>query len=264
MTLPLLSVLVFMLATMAAAWAVVVRTGNGGWTDVFWTWGAGISAAACALAPVAGPHSMHRQWLVAALVVVWAVRLGTYITVRVARGAEDVRYTRLRELWGAKFNPTMLGFLLLQAPITVLLCLSVRAAAARPVEALQTTDWLGLTILAVAIVGEALADRQMRAFKRDPANHGKVADTGLWAWSRHPNYFFEWFGWLAYPVIAIDLAGGYPAGWLAMVAPVVMYLLLTRITGVPALESAMVATKGDAYRDYQRRVSPFFPLPPKP
>jgi len=257
-------VLVLMLLVMATAWTVVVRTGNGGWTDVFWTFGTGAVGAAAALWPVDSVHSGLRQILVAGLVAIWSLRLGGYIAVRVRRGAEDVRYTRLREMWGARFNSQMFGFLLTQAPATLLLCLSIRAAAARPSEGLSVADLLGLAILAVAIAGEALADRQMLVFKGDPANHGKVIDSGLWSWSRHPNYFFEWFGWLAYPVIALDLTGGYPAGWLGLIAPVLMYVLLTRVTGVPALESAMLASKGDAYRDYQKRVGAFFPRPPKP
>jgi steroid 5-alpha reductase family enzyme len=116
-------------------------------------------------------------------------------------------------------------------------------------------------VLLAAIAGEALADGQMQRFKANPANRGKVADTGLWGWSRHPNYFFEWLGWLAYPAIALDPSR--PVTWLSLVAPAVMYLLLTRVSGVPPLEEAQLRSKGDAYRAYQARVSAFFPLPPK-
>ena len=89
-----------------------------------------------------------------------------------------------------------------------------------------------------------------------------VADTGLWGWSRHPNYFFEWLGWLAYPVIGLQ--PGQPITWLSFVAAIVMFLLLTRVSGIPPLEEAQLASKGEAYRKYQQRVSAFFPLPPKP
>jgi steroid 5-alpha reductase family enzyme len=102
----------------------------------------------------------------------------------------------------------------------------------------------------------------MKLFKADPANKGKVADLGLWGWSRHPNYFFEWLGWLAYPVIGLDPA--QPFTWLSLTAPLVMFLLLTRVSGIPPLEAAQIASKGDAYRAYQARVSAFFPFPPKP
>ncbi|OJU09670.1 MAG: hypothetical protein BGN86_01755 [Caulobacterales bacterium 68-7] len=255
--------LVFMLAVMVAGWLTVRGSGNGGWVDVFWTFGSGITGAAVALWPVPGEHAELRQLLVAALVAIWSLRLGLYIVWRVTHHEEDQRYVRLKHEWGEAFYRKLLPFMLMQAPATVILAASIRGAAARPSDDLRSTDILGLCILAVAIAGEALADRQMREFKRDPANKGQVADTGLWSWSRHPNYFFEWFGWLAYPIIAIDLAGGYPAGWLGLLAPAVMYIVLTRLTGVPALEAHMLRSKGEAYADYQRRTPAFFPRPPK-
>jgi len=116
--------------------------------------------------------------------------------------------------------------------------------------------------MVAAVLGEGLADEQMRRFKSDPANRGKVAQVGLWGWSRHPNYFFEWLGWLAYPMIGLQI--GQPVSWLSLAAPAVMFLLLTRVSGIPPLEAAQLASKGEAYRNYQRRVSAFVPLPPKP
>ena len=256
----LLGVLLFMALVMAAAFVTVKRTGDGGWTDVFWTFGTGAAGVACALWPMAGESVPNlRQLLVALLVGVWALRLGTYITLRVARGPEDARYTRLRELWGDRFHARMYWFLQAQAPATTLLCAAILIAARRPGDGLSVADALGLALLAVAILGESLADRQMRLFKADPANRGRVMDRGLWGWSRHPNYLFEWLAWLAYPVIAIDLSGAYTQGWLTLAAPAFMYVLLTRLTGVPALESAMLRSKGQAYAEYQARVGAFFP-----
>ena len=263
--LPVLGVLVFMVALMAVAWTTVVRTKNAGWIDVFWTFGSGAAGAACALLPMPGRSwPAPRQALVAGLVAVWALRLGSYIAMRVGRSEnEDVRYVGLREEWGAAFDARIFWLMQVQAPATALLCLSILVAAHRPsTEALRPLDLVGSAILLIAIAGEGLADRQMKAFKADPANHGKVVTAGLWGWSRHPNYFFEWLGWLAYPVIAVDLSGRYPAGWLAFTAPVLMYLVLTRLTGVPPLEAALVRSKGEAYRAYQARTSVFFPAPP--
>ena len=99
----------------------------------------------------------------------------------------------------------------------------------------------------------------------DPANQGRVCDVGLWRWSRHPNYFFEWFGWLAYPVIAlsIDHPLSYPWGWATLLAPVFMYWILVHVTGIPPLETQMLRSRGDRYRHYQSRTSAFFPLPPQ-
>ena len=101
-------------------------------------------------------------------------------------------------------------------------------------------DLVGLALLVVAIVGEAIADRQLRLFKSNPSNRGAVCDVGLWSWSRHPNYFFEWLSWLAYPIVAIDFAGHNPYGWLALAAPVSMYWVLVHVSGIPPLEKHML------------------------
>ncbi len=123
----------------------------------------------------------------------------------------------------------------------------------------------GALILLSGIAGEALADMQLRRFRADPANKGKVCDAGLWRWSRHPNYFFEWLCWLAYPVIAIPIDDpfGYPFGWASLLAPVAMYVFLVHVTGIPPLEAQMLRSRGERYRDYQLRTSRFFPLPPR-
>jgi steroid 5-alpha reductase family enzyme len=191
------------------------------------------------------------------------VRLGLFVALRVASTPEDRRYVGLRQDWGAAFQGRLFGFIMIQAPVALLLGLTIMSAALNPGAQLGLTDWVGAAILAIAIGGEGLADEQMRRFKADPANHGKVCDVGLWGWSRHPNYFFEWFGWLAYPVIALPLNGGYWWGLAAWVAPVLMYLVLARGTGVPPLEAHMLKSRGQAFADYQARVSCFFPAPPR-
>lgn len=252
--LPALAALLLMSAVMTAAWAYGRRRRNGGWTDVFWTWGSG---AALALAALLTPGDTGRGLLVAGLVVLWSLRLGAYLTPRVAgREDEDPRYARFRQEWGAAYPRRMLQFALSQAVATALLALSVAAAAGRP-GPLGLRDGLAVVVFLAALAGEAVADAQMRRFRADPANRGMVMDRGLWAWSRHPNYVFEWAVWLAYPVIALD--PGRPASWLTLIAPAVMYLLLTRVSGVPPLEEAMLRSRGEAYRDYQRRVPVFFP-----
>lgn len=266
MLLALAFALVFMLVVMTTAWATVLKTGNAGWTDVFWTFGTGLTGVVVALSPWAwdadGPSA--RQILVAALVAVWSIRLGTYIAIRVARTKEeDARYTMLKAEWGPTFGKRLFGLAIVQAPATTLLCASIAAAALRPDEGLMLTDYVGAVILAVAIAGEGIADQQMKTFKADPANKGRIMDKGLWGLSRHPNYVFEWFGWVAYPVMAINLTGGWPLGWAALIAPIVMYLILTRLTGVPPLEAAMLKSRGQAYADYQNRVGAFFPRPSK-
>lgn len=251
-----LLVLVFMTAVMTAAWAYGLKARNGGWTDVFWTFGSGGALVGAAVLAGSGP----RAWLVAALVGLWALRLGTHLAQRVAHGPEDPRYARFREDWGADHPRRMLGVTLAQAPATAFVAVSV-IVAAQHAGPFGVRDVLAAAVFIVAFVGEAIADLQMERFRADPVNRGLVCERGLWAWSRHPNYFFEWLGWLAYPVIAFDPAR--PVSWLSLTAPAVMYLLLTRVSGVPPLEEAMLRSRGEAYRSYRSRVSAFFPLPPK-
>jgi steroid 5-alpha reductase family enzyme len=257
-----LAVLAVMTPVMVCAWGYGLARRNGGWTDVFWTFGTGVALAGTALFPLeAGAAPQIRQWLVAGLVALWALRLGGYLAPRVAAHPEDPRYAKFRADWGNNYARNMLFVTLPQAPASALLALSVLAAARAPGAALAFRDVLGVAIFLIALGGAGLADAQMKLFKADPNNAGKVADVGLWGWSRHPNYFFEWLAWLAYPVIALDPAR--PISWLSLSAPVVMFLLLTRVSGIPPLEEAQLRSKGDAYRAYQARVSAFFPLPPK-
>ncbi|MBX3481943.1 DUF1295 domain-containing protein [Phenylobacterium sp.] len=255
-----LGVLGAMLVVMVAAWAFGVARGNGGWTDVFWTWGTGITLAAAALCGFGAGSPPERRWLVAAFMAIWALRLGAYLTPRVAGHPEDSRYAAFRKDFGDRYASRMLFVTLPQAPATALLSLSVILAARAP-GPLGWRDALAVAIFLAAIVGEGLSDGQMKAFRANPENKGRVMDRGLWAWSRHPNYFFQWMGWLAYPAIALDPA--QPLTWLSLAAPLVMFGLLRYVSGVPPLEAQMLKSRGDRFRSYQARVSVFFPSPPK-
>ena len=258
--LPFICVLIGMTVVMSAAWFAQRALKNAGWVDVFWTFGTGASCIAMALWPGANAL-IERQALVAILAAIWSTRLGLYVAMRVARSQdEDARYAGLRKDWGANFQSRMFALVVVQAPATALLALSVFAAAHSEAPGIGLRDWLGLIVLGIAIGGEGVADEQMRQFKQTPG-HGRIMDRGLWAWSRHPNYFFEWFGWLAYPLIVFDLAS--PQTWVSLLAPGLMYVILRFGTGVPALERIMLASRGDEFRDYQSRVSIFLLQPPK-
>jgi steroid 5-alpha reductase family enzyme len=257
------SLFVAMAICMAAGWAFQAWGNNGGWTDVFWSFSMGMVGALGALAPVEGAPISERQGLVALLVAVWSLRLGLHIRHRVMTTPEDARYAAFRTDWAPHLLRRMFVFLQQQAAGGALLLISVAAAAHNPAPGPTPLDALGGAILLVAILGEGLADAQLRGFARDPANTGKVCDVGLWGWSRHPNYFFEWLGWTAYPVIALDLAGPYPWAIAALIAPATMYVILRFVTGVPPLEQHMLASRGEAFVTYQARVSIFFPLPPR-
>ena len=246
---------------MAGAWLVQQRTGNSGWVDTIWTFSLGLVGAASALWPIAGAAPNARQWLVAALVAIWSVRLGLHIARRTAGITDDPRYAAFASEWGANSPRKMFVFLQNQGFGSIPLAFAIFVAARFPAETLRLQDYLGALILLAGIAGEALADAQLKGFRDRAANQGRVCDVGLWRWSRHPNYFFEWFGWLAYPVIAISPA--YPFGWATLLAPLFMYWILVHVTGIPPLEQQMLRSRGERYRDYQSRTSMFFPLPPQ-
>jgi steroid 5-alpha reductase family enzyme len=253
---------------MAFAWVVQQRSGNSGWVDTIWTFAVGLVGAGSALWPAGGAAPNARQWLVAALVAVWSLRLGSHIAIRTADITDDPRYAAFAKEWGVNSARRMFVFLQNQALGSIPLVFAIFVAARFPVDALRWQDGLGALILFTGIAGEALADAQLKRFRADPANKGRVCDTGLWRWSRHPNYFFEWFCWLAYPVIALSLdypfayPFAYPWGLATLLAPVFMYWILVYVTGIPPLEEQMLRSRGERYRAYQLRTSKFFPLPP--
>jgi steroid 5-alpha reductase family enzyme len=247
---------------MAGAWLVWRSTRNSGWVDVTWTFGLGLTG--CISALVAISHStITRPVVVAVLLAFWSLRLGFHIAQRTVRINDDPRYAKLLQVWGADASRQMFWLLQKQALVSIPLVLSVFLAASNPSPAFRLQDVLAALFLIVAIGGEAIADAQLRRFRADPANRDHICDVGLWRWSRHPNYFFEWYGWLAYPIFAIDLTGGYTLGWIAITGPLCMYWLLVHVSGIPPLEEHMLERRGDAFRAYQGRTNAFFPAPPR-
>ena len=256
----ILGLALWLAAAMAVAWVIVVATGKSGWVDVFWSYAIGIAGVVAALLPVEPDETtLPRRWLVAAIVAIWALRLGTHILLRTLKGGDDPRYAQLRKDWGASYRSKLLGFLEIQAVAALVLVLAVLIAAHNGAP-LGLQDAAGVVVALAAIAGEAISDAQLTAFRRDPANKGKVCDTGLWSLSRHPNYFFEWLAWLAHPAIAIG------SWWAvaALAAPVMMYWLLVRISGIPPLEAHMLRSRPEPFRAYQQRVRAFWPVPKPP
>jgi len=234
------------------------RLDNYGVVDIAWSYAFGLLAVVYA---ILGDGWGPRRAVVAALVLIWSARLGTHLWRRVAahHPEEDGRYRRMRESWRGRFHATMFGFFQLQALSVVVLGLPFLLAMRHVAPAFHVLEVCGAAVFVLAIVGESVADAQLAAFKRDPANRGAVCATGLWAWSRHPNYFFEWLVWVAFALIALPA----PGGPFALIAPASILFLLLRVTGIPATEEQAVRSKGEAYRRYQRSTSVFIPWPPR-
>jgi steroid 5-alpha reductase family enzyme len=251
-----LAIAIFLSLAMAAGWWIGQASGRSGRIDAVWSLATGL--AGIGAVTIAGGHR-PRALLIALYLAIWAVRLGFYLWRRAKHG-EDPRYAALKEQWGEAAPLRLFLFLQLQAVAAWPLAFSAYVAAGAPGD-IGLRDALALLVFAAALIGEAVADAQMAAFKANPDNRGGICETGLWSWSRHPNYFFEWFGWLGLPLLAIG--PGYPLGWLAWLAPLEMYWLLVKVSGVPPLEEAMRRSRGKAFEPYAARVSVFWPMPPR-
>lgn len=246
-------------ALMAFAWIVQRLTGKSGWVDTIWSLAVGIGGVLAAAWPDPAAAT-GRRIAVGIAIALWSMRLAGHIAARTRGGEDDPRYADLARQWGRAFPAYLFVFLQIQAAAALILVLAVRLAAVRPGPFPAVGDGLGLTLLLVAVAGEAIADGQLARFARAHKREKAVCDVGLWAWSRHPNYFFEWLGWCAWAVVAIDPA--WPWGWAAVAAPLLMYVLLVHVSGVPPLEAHMLKSRGAAFEAYRARVNAFFPGPP--
>jgi steroid 5-alpha reductase family enzyme len=197
-----------------------------------------------------------RRTLVGVLGAIWALRLAWYLlTDRVLRAEhEDGRYRAIREYFGSKADLFLFFFYQGQAGVALLFSLPMLAAMrGGPLDRFAVA---GVAVWVTAVVGESIADRQLARFRADPTNSGQVCQVGLWRYSRHPNYFFEWVHWWSYVLIA----RGAPLAWIG---PVVMLLFLFRLTGIPHTEQQAIRSRGERYREYQRTTSIFVPWPPR-
>jgi steroid 5-alpha reductase family enzyme len=256
MSAPTVLGLVWLLATllMACGWLWQRRCANAGIVDVLWAAGLAGSALLCALL---GSGTLAVRVLVALCGGIWGTRLALYLWRRVRAQPEDGRYRQLRARWGAHQAKWFL-FFQFQAALVALFAVPFLIAAtngtARPA-------WLIVAVLiwGGSVGGETLADRQLAHFRAQPANRARTCRSGLWRYSRHPNYFFEWLHWFTY----VALAAGAPAGAWTLLGPAVMWLFLRYLSGIPFTEAQALRTRGADYADYQRRTSMLLPWPPR-
>jgi steroid 5-alpha reductase family enzyme len=245
-----------MAVVMAGLWAVQRATRNAGIVDIAWSFGTGLCAVWFAWGASGDPA---RRWLVGVIAGVWGARLGLHLWRRISGESEDGRYVALREKWGDRTQRNLFVFFQVQAAWAMMFALPMFVAASNDVPGLRWHDYLGAGIWLIAMVGEGVADAQLHRFRSDRANKGRVCRAGLWRYTRHPNYFFEWVHWWAYVLIAC--AG--PWWWLSLGGPAVMYLFLNKVTGIPPTEQRALQSRGEAYRQYQRTTNAFFPGPPR-
>jgi steroid 5-alpha reductase family enzyme len=187
------------------------------------------------------------------------VLAGYLLVSRVIGQPEEGRYQHLRRIWAPRENLKFLIFFQFQAFLDVVLSVPLLLPSVNPRSGLLALEIAAVGLFVAAFAGELLADTQLKRFKDDPTNRGRVCDAGLWRYSRHPNYFFEWLIWVAFAVFALPS----PYGWIALSGPALILYFLLRVTGIPATEAQAIRSKGDAYRRYQDTTSAFVPWPPR-
>jgi steroid 5-alpha reductase family enzyme len=241
------------LVYMSLWFLVAKRRGKLNTVDVAW----GSSFALIAWL-VAWQAPTARAVLIAVLVSVWALRITSHLARRVFGGQEDPRYARLSKRWkGSFWLRAYVSIFVLQGLLVAVISLPVILAASTQNDNLAVLSVFGAAIWAVGFGIEAAADRQLRDFVNYKPNRGKVMDLGLWRYSRHPNYFGEMIQWWGIAVIALQTQ----YGWIGLLGPLTLTLLLLFVSGVPTIENPRKNDK--AYQEYRRRTSVIIPWPPK-
>lgn len=240
---------------MAAVWWIQWRTQNAGYVDV--AWAALLGVAALYYGAVADGAFLPRL-LVALLAATWGFRLALHLLHRVLNEHEDGRYAHLRAHWGGH-QGKFFAFFQAQALAVAMFSVPFLVAASNPTEAFTLWSALGIVIWIASLAGESVADLQLARFRANPKNRGSTCREGLWRYSRHPNYFFEWLHWFAYASLAI----GSAHAWAALIGPALMLVSLCWVSGIPFVEAQALRSRGDDYREYQRTTSALIPWFPK-
>lgn len=256
-TLPLSTAYLALVAAFALLWLRQLRTKNA--TSVDLAWSAAIGVLGLAWAAVSDGSASQRL-LAGGIALLWSGRLSWHLYRDRVRGhadREDGRYAAMREHYGPRAGLHFAWFYQLQAAAAFAFAVPFAAIAGNeaPLGALQM---LGAAVFLAAWSLESLADRQLAAHRRDPAQKGKACRRGLWRYSRHPNYFFEWVSWCGIGLCALPAAG-----WWAGLQPALMLVLVRFVSGVPFAEQQSLRSRGDDFRRYQQETNCFVPLPPR-
>jgi len=237
-------------------WLYYRATDNAAWVDVGWAYGLGLIVLFYAFNGAGSATSRLQAGIMGGL---WSARLGTYLFNRVKNEKEDGRYGEIKRSWKINLPFKFFIFFQAQALLDVILSIPFLILVQDPREDLRWTQWIALGLWVISMIGEAVADQQLAQFKSEPAHKGQTCRRGLWRYSRHPNYFFEWLMWVSFTLMAIQSPGG---SW-SLVCPALMLYFLLRVTGIPATEAQSLRSRPEDYRRYQEETSMFIPWFPK-
>jgi steroid 5-alpha reductase family enzyme len=239
---------------MLLVWLWAHKIKNAGVVDIFWSYNFPVIAI---LLLLLAPGFEARKLLICGMVIIAGTRLGTHLALRITRhlDVEEGRYQQLRKEWAPSAERKFFFFFQFQAISNVLLAMPFFVITFNTKTELSPYEYAGTALWLISVLGEAIADAQLSAFKKDPKNKGNVCDAGLWGYSRHPNYFFEWLMWVSYFLFAL----ASPYWYLAIISPVIILYLLLRVTGIPATEEQSLRSKGEAYKLYQQKTGAFVP-----
>ncbi|MFI5148657.1 MAG: DUF1295 domain-containing protein [Bacteroidia bacterium] len=239
---------------MALVWLWAYRIQNAGVVDIFWSFNFALVAIIIFLM---GDGYEARKNVISLLVACWSLRLGIYLLFRVGghMQEEEGRYKQLRKEWAPHPNRKFFFFFQAQALSNIFLSLPFFIVAVNKNPALSLLEEIGAGLFFVSILGEAASDWQLRQFKKDPSNKGKVCQNGLWNYSRHPNYFFQLMIWISVFIFSLSS----PYGWISIVCPLTIGFLIFKVTGIPMTEEQSLRSRGKLYEEYQRTTSVFVP-----
>lgn len=242
---------------MTFLWLVSLKIKNAAIVDVGW----GISILFyCLVYFFEDGQLTSKESLALFIVSIWTVRLSSHLFFeRIWGHEEEGRYKKLREYFKTHIAFKFFLFFQSQALFNGLLSIPFLILAKNGDGHIMLSDLFAFMVSLVGIVGESLSDHQLKKFKANPQNKGKVCEVGLWGLSRHPNYFFEFLIWVGYFLLGLR----EPYGSIGIIAPALILFTLLRVTGIPATEEQALRSRGELYRDYQRRVRPFIPWFPK-
>lgn len=257
----LLNFLLLDVVIMALCWLIVTYNQRAGLVDVAWSFCIALNVMIAAFWLDTAPISV--RIFIGCASSIWFLRLTWHLLRRYwHESEEDRRYANMRRAMGQFKHLGFLAFFMFQAGLAILFSYPMLSLLSTTV--IQWSEWTHWALIAAAImmllafIGESTADQQLYRFKQKPEHHGKTMDQGLWKYSRHPNYFFEWLHWFAYPILGLA-AGQY----LLWIYPLLMWTFLYYITGIPFSEQQALRHRGQNYRDYQQRTSMFIPWQPK-